>query len=361
MSTSVQDNARDYRVLVLAPTGRDASVTCRTLENLGLHAAECETMDELCQKLEEGAGVALIAKEALAPAALQQLDEAIAKQPPWSDLPLVILTTGRQPDKFRKQILESLDAIGNATLLERPLRSQILVSATKVALRARRRQYELRQHLDELREAEQTQKLLLAELSHRVKNTLAVVQSLAAQTLRESASPEAFRDAFNGRLSALSNAHSLLAKTNWRATALRAVAETAVKPSRGLSQENIEIDGPDLIVPPKTALTLSMVLHELMTNATKHGALSRASGKVAIRWKILADKGSELRLSWRESGGPDVIPPAKRGFGVKLIETSVRYELNGHARIDYLKHGVTCELVFPMSNGNKGVPHGRWN
>ena len=137
------------RVLILAPTGRDAALAHEALAGAGLAAAACADMDALCRETAAGAGAALIASEALTPAALRLLQEALAQQPPWSDLPVIVLTSGGREPSGKGPLAEALDALGNTTLLERPLRVATLVHAAQAALGARRRQYEVRDHLEE--------------------------------------------------------------------------------------------------------------------------------------------------------------------------------------------------------------------
>ena len=143
------EDARRGRILILAPTGRDAALACEALSGAGLMAEACADMGALCCEAAAGAGAALIATEALTPDALQTLREALALQPPWSDLPVIILTSGGREPSGRGRLAEALDALGNTTLLERPLRVATLVHAAQAALGARRRQYEVRDHLEE--------------------------------------------------------------------------------------------------------------------------------------------------------------------------------------------------------------------
>ncbi len=197
---------------------------------------------------------------------------------------------------------------------------------------------------------EEQQKLLLHELNHRVKNTLATVQSIAAQTLRTSPEPDAFREAFEKRLVALSKAHNLLATSNWRGASLHDLVRRELEPHGVDDAGRISISGPVLWLPPAQALALAMVLHELATNAARHGALSRPTGRVDLSWSVAAEAdGQRLRMVWRELGGPQVRPPARRGFGSRLIERGLAQELGGTARLLFEPEGLRCiiEAVLP--------------
>ena len=200
-----------------------------------------------------------------------------------------------------------------------------------------------------LQGVEGQQRVLLAELNHRVKNVLATVQSIAAQTARGSASLEEFERAFEGRLGALSRTSTLLAVNSWRTTELRTLVEAALEPYRA-PDGNVRVHGPATTLPPKAALTLSLALHELATNAAKYGALSVPEGRVDVTWRVDEDgaAGRRLALEWAEHGGAAVRAPDRRGFGRTLIERSVAYELGGTARLDFPPEGVRCRIEVPL-------------
>ena len=191
--------------------------------------------------------------------------------------------------------------------------------------------------------AEEQRVLLLNELNHRVKNTLATVQAIAAQTLRTNPEPAAFRAAFESRLVALSATHDLLTATNWRGAALRDVAQIEFRP---YGPERYSLDGPEVALAPTEALSLGLLFHELATNAAKYGALSGPEGCVEVTWTV-AD--GRLALSWRERGGPKVIPPTRRGFGSRLIERSLKGEMGGEAVLDFAEDGLVCRVTLPLS------------
>lgn len=192
-------------------------------------------------------------------------------------------------------------------------------------------------------QAEEQRTLLINELNHRVKNTLATVQSLAMQTLREDEHNKEALALFNSRLAALSRAHDILTHENWKGAQLRQVVDQSVAPFR--TTDRIDVGGPDTRVTPKQALALALALHELGTNAMKYGALSNREGRITLAWSV---DSALLHMSWRESGGPPVVPPTRTGFGTRLIELSLTNDLGGEARILYLPAGVVAQMSTPL-------------
>jgi two-component sensor histidine kinase len=203
----------------------------------------------------------------------------------------------------------------------------------------------------ERKQAEQRLELVLQELRHRVKNMLAVVQSLASQTLRHARSLEGFAWAFQGRIAGLAGAHDLLVDGDWAGTGLRQLILGQLSPFLD-QRERLRLAGPDLTLPSNAALTLGMTLHELATNAAKYGALSTASGSVEITWREEPIAGArQLVMVWQERGGPEVASPEQRSFGTQLIEAGIAHELDGEVALDFDPEGVRCELRFPKPAG----------
>lgn len=189
-------------------------------------------------------------------------------------------------------------------------------------------------------------KLLLGELSHRVKNTLTVVQSMARQTLRTSATGEAFVERFKGRLDALANAHKLLFDSDWHGAELGALIRTQLQAHALGDGERIRVEGQTVMLPPELATPFGLVIHELATNAIKYGALSNNSGTVSISWLIkLGNDYPLLRFEWREQGGPPVNAPKRSGFGTVLIEKGLPDATVAH---EYLPEGFVCKIVVPL-------------
>jgi two-component sensor histidine kinase len=208
------------------------------------------------------------------------------------------------------------------------------------------------QDITERKEAEERQKLLVDELNHRVKNTLATVQSLASQTARGTDSPDTFREAFEGRLIALSQAHDQLTRRHWRSADLHDIITAVVAPYRARAQDSIAADGEDVTLSPRAALTLAMALHELTTNAAKYGALSTPAGRIHVGWRVMREPPhpTMLRLEWREEGGPAVVAPTRQGFGTRFIEGSVAAELQGTATLAFDPAGLRCIMQIPIDD-----------
>ena len=205
------------------------------------------------------------------------------------------------------------------------------------------------QDITERKRAESQREMLTQELSHRVKNTLAVVQGLASQTSREVSSVEEFRKTFTGRLHALARAHDLLLETQWHSADMRKLIDSALAAYHAANGEVISISGPAVHLKPKQGLGLSLILHELSTNAAKYGALSTPEGRLDVSWRLGGDNGREtVSLHWEESDGLKVTAPTKKGFGTKLIERACRLELQGSVEQKYLPDGLIVELRFPL-------------
>lgn len=194
-------------------------------------------------------------------------------------------------------------------------------------------------------EAQEQQALLINELNHRVKNTLAIVQSLASQSFKGVSGSEDARRRFDARLGALAAAHSLLTAQNWKAARLWDTIRSAVEATAGSDIARIHCEGPDLQLRPQAAMSAAMMIHELSTNAIKYGALSVSQGRVDLRWSIAEqDDRHHLLLEWRETGGPPVTIPERRGFGTRLIETGISTGSGGKARLEFLPQGLLCTV-----------------
>lgn len=195
----------------------------------------------------------------------------------------------------------------------------------------------------EERLAADRQRLLLDELNHRVKNTLATVQSIAAQTLRASPEPAQFREAFENRLLALSTAHDLLTASSWTGADLSEVLESEFKP---YGPGRASLEGPRVRLSSAEALSTALVVHELATNAAKYGALSTQEGRVSVSWSCeeLAEGERRLVLVWRERGGPVTVVPTRRGFGSRLIERTATHDLRGTVELAFEAEGLTARF-----------------
>ena len=463
--------AGSERALILAPRGRDAAIACALLQEAGIPADICRDIYALMDEIGRGAGLAVVTEEAFQTADLKHLSDWIARQPPWSDFPFVLLTERGGGLERNPAAARLSGVLGNVTFLERPFHPTTLVSLARTALRGRRRQYQARalllelaserarfqaaienmpvgvglidldgtvvlanpafrailpqlilpsaradaeaswraydadgrrvarsdfpgaralrgeivqgmefEHvrpagsrwyrisgipvhaagrvsgalvaivdIDQEKRAAEHQRLLVNELNHRVKNTLATVQSISAQTLRTAETTADARDAVETRLLALSRAHDVLTRENWEGASLNEVVAQAVEPYRAVGDNRLHAAGPDVRLTPRMALALSMALQELATNAVKYGALSNASGTVDIAWTVQNGVAPpRLNLRWTEREGPPVAAPRRRGFGSRLIERSLAQDLNGTVQIDFAPEGVQCVVDAPL-------------
>lgn len=200
---------------------------------------------------------------------------------------------------------------------------------------------------------DERQRLLLRELNHRVKNTLATVQALATQTVRHARQPSEFLEAFSARLQALGAAHSLLSR-EWRGIGIRELVQIEVKPFDTAQQPRMTISGADLLLSPDQAVGLGLILHELANNALQYGSLSAAAGKVDLDWKAQGRKGARrLVLTWRESGGPEVASPERHGFGSILIRRSLAKVISSEVTHEFRPEGVFAEISMPLEDLSK--------
>jgi two-component system CheB/CheR fusion protein len=193
--------------------------------------------------------------------------------------------------------------------------------------------------------------LLVDELNHRVRNMLAVVVAMSSQTLRRAKTLEEFEEVFVGRIDALAAAYTLVARENWSKVSLREVLDAELRPH--VRSSNTTMQGPEVSLPPRVALVLGIAVHELATNAVRHGALSVPSGEVSVSWHIETGAAStSLVLEWHESGGPVVAPPSRRGFGLSLLERSVSLELGGTAKVTFGPDGLQARFSIPLGPGS---------
>jgi PAS domain S-box-containing protein len=205
--------------------------------------------------------------------------------------------------------------------------------------------------ISERKRAEVHQKTLLDELNHRVKNTLATVQSLAGQTIRKTGLSPDLRADFEGRLIALSRAHDQLTRERWGAADLKTIIDASFEPFRRSAEDTLKVSGEKIKVGAQAALTLSMIFHELATNAAKYGALSSPNGRLDVSWKVTnGARPATLCINWCESGGPAVQRPLQTGFGSRLLERGVAYQLKGSAKLDYDPAGLRCTMEIPLAS-----------
>lgn len=205
------------------------------------------------------------------------------------------------------------------------------------------------QDITDIKTAEAHRELLLGELNHRVKNSLAIIQAMASHTLRNSSSLEVFKETFIGRLHAIASAHEILTSSQWRLAGLAELIAKQVGPYAAIDGQRVRLDGPSVILSPTSAHALGLILHELATNASKYGALSTEAGHIEISWNVIHEPGRDrVKMEWVERGGPSVSPPRHKGFGSRLIETSLSHSLGGSADLRYGACGFSATLNVPI-------------
>jgi two-component sensor histidine kinase len=321
--------AHSERILILAPRGRDALVAAKLLQEAGQATLICNDLAQLWVELEKGAAFAVVTEEEFANSDLTDLSGWIRAQPPWSDFPFVLLTAhGDTPNRIIAAA-RFQDILGNVTFLERPFHPTTLVSVARAALRSRRRQYQARELLERY-------ELLVHEVQHRSKNLLAVIQAIASASWPAGEQ----RDVFFGRLRALANAQDLLTEGEERGASLKDVVARALQSF----SDRVHIEGAELILNARAAQGFTLIVHELATNAIKHGALTAAAGTVSVHWSVEDNSGNPtVTFQWRERGGPPVTPPTRKGFGSKLLEHAVAHA-GEPPRFEYAPDGFTYEL-----------------
>lgn len=205
------------------------------------------------------------------------------------------------------------------------------------------------QNITDRKRAEEHRAMLTHELSHRVKNMLATLQAIVGQTLRSATSLEGAAETLSGRIQAMDAANTLLIDDRWENTTMAQLVDRALAPFRTDDGLRIRVAGPDVSLPPRIAVGLSLAFHELGTNAAKYGALSTPAGHIAISWTIVDDvRPHQLHITWEETGGPTVTPPTRTGFGSKLIQRVLASEIEGTAHIEYWPTGIVFTAVAPL-------------
>jgi two-component sensor histidine kinase/PAS domain-containing protein len=202
--------------------------------------------------------------------------------------------------------------------------------------------------MTERKRVEEQQTTMIAELNHRVKNILAIVQSVASQTVRSSSTLEAFAEAFAGRLRALAVAHDVLTQTRWAGVGLSELLVAVLAPYRTPEDPRISIMGPAILLPARAVVPLSMVLHEMSTNAAKYGALLTRRGHIGVTWQVTGDIEKSIELVWQEQDGPAVKAGVSGGFGTTLIDHVIRHDFDGSTRINFDPAGVRWTIAFPV-------------
>lgn len=335
--------ADDAPILILAPHGRDGTVAAAILSEVGLNATICPSIEAVVAGLDRSA-CAVITEEALLSADRRELAEWVNLQPPWSDFPFILLThRGGSP------VEHLTDLLGNVTVLERPFHPAVLVNGVRSALRARLRQREVEAHLQERQRTHERQALLIRELHHRVKNTLATVQGLLGATARSTHSVDEFYHSFADRIVSLANTHNLLTEDYWQTAPLIEMFKNELAHYDDGEQRRITFIGPPVELSADLAVPIGMAVHELTTNAAKYGALSAPDGQISVVWKVQdLEAGRRLAIDWIERGGPPVEQPSRKGFGSTLLHRVLTHQCRATISIAYDPEGLSCYMDIPL-------------
>ncbi|MGV3576871.1 MAG: sensor histidine kinase [Devosia sp.] len=343
----------DEKVVVYAPHVRDGDSIIRLLNTRDHHAVGVTSLDGLVGHLDESLGAVLMTEEALVQSDWGALLDVIREQPSWSSYPFILLI-GQHRSAGQTEAVYAMfpPEVGNVMVLERPMSTTALISALRWAIGGRRRQFVTRDHLVELERHARHQKLLTRELAHRVKNTIAMLQSIVMQTMRPYPELEAVRDLVIARFGALSRTHDLLLGTDFAsADFLELVAGTL-----SIHEHAFETLGPSIQISPQAALSFALVLHELATNSIKYGAFSEetGSGSVRLTWSTEIADGTEMfAFAWIERGGPEVTAPTRSGFGSRLIRTTLG--ALGTFDIAYPADGLELRFTGELSHLTQAV------
>lgn len=305
------NDTNSERVLIIAPFGRDAAVAARILQEAGHRTHIVENVATIDAELDHGAAFVVVAEEALATENFQAMRSWLDCQPTWSDLP-IILITGRDDIPARNDTASWFqDNLGNVSFLERPFHPTTFVNVARSALRSRLKQYQARDLLERF-------ELLARELQHRTKNLLTVILSIGSATLRDGGEGA---EAFFGRLHALAKAQDLLMENSGFGAPLEDVVGHVVK---GF-ETRVRYSGPPVLLNPTAAQGFALIVHELATNASKHGAWTVTDGLVTITWDVeeVPRSNPVVSFSWKEYGGPPAVRPTTKGFGSILLERAV--------------------------------------
>jgi two-component sensor histidine kinase len=363
------------------------------VEDAGFTAVEAVNADEALAILESRSDISLLFSDIQMPGSMDGLKLAYAVHERWPSIKIILVsghvklsdtekpTDSRffgKPLDVNAMIAELREMVGAGALkiipdaaapmaldvlaradLQTPARSgaQDLLTAENDSLRLLLEQANLdakallaQAGIDakEREAGDKLQKLILEELHHRIKNTLATVGAIASQSLRTAPSIKHGQQAIEGRLAALGRAHDLLMQGSWASAGLVNTIRGATEPYDGQGAGRISIDGPDVGITSGAVIALAMTLNELCTNTTKFGALSVPAGRIEIAWTI-DDENQRLRLTWSEKGGPSVAPPSRRSFGTRMIG-SLGKQLNGEVQLAYQVTGFIYTLDVPLSS-----------
>ena len=332
-------------VLVLAPVGRDAKIAASILATHQIAARVCDSLEEAVPLLDE-AQCLVVAEEALINSDRSRFAAWLESQPAWSDFPIVLLTMRGSEVDTRLAFLDRY-----LIVLERPFLASSLANSVRSALRARARQREVQSYIEQKQEVANRQKLLIRELHHRVKNTLANVRAMMGATAKSSGNIDDFVRDFSARLVSLADTHSMLTDDYWQTASLHKMLESELDHYDTRHRPRIVLEGPNVALVADIAIPVGMAFHELASNSSKFGALSSARGRLDVRWSVGTFGDSQIvNLDWRERNGPEVEQPKRRGFGTTLLEKVVTVQCNAKIELNYHRDGLQFTMALPLRN-----------
>lgn len=330
-------------VLILAPYRQDGLYLETLLVERGLPVGRCLDDADLAGWLEKSPGAIIATHEALTPAVIAEISHFLENQPAWSELPIIVLLDRAAPQHRIRAELGAAWSRSRHLFYQRPMVALELVSGVQAALLARRRQRDVRDHIER-------ETVLRLELNHRVKNILASVSSMFQMTLKGALSVEQLAADFTGRLAALSNVHSVVFQAGGEAVSLRKVVDVTVSPYLQDGNSRVKVQGPDIVVSRDAGTTLALCLHELATNAIKYGALSQPEGIVDLSWQLAPhDDDAFLTIEWSEIGGPTVSQPSSFGYGTKYMRSALGSLFGEPPLIVYDSSGLRCTVRGSLS------------
>jgi two-component sensor histidine kinase len=329
--------------LILTSCDQEARAFATILAEAQIESCICLSLPELVDRL-DSASCALVTEDTLLKSDQNTLARWIAGQPTWSDFPFILLMSrGAPPDAGL------IETLGNVSLVERPFLPCTMVAAVRLACRTRQRQYKANSYLEELERLAEGQTLLIGELQHRVKNTLATVQALLGPSARSSTSVDSFYNSLSERILSLAKTHNLLTENSLQRASLRQLLENELDPYNDAEGGRILLNGPTMEFAEGRAVSIGMGIHELTTNAAKHGALSTDKGRIEVAWDVCCDSGRRLlRLHWKEFGGPPVRLPTRKGFGSALLHRVLEVQCKAKTVFDYCPAGLHFQMEVPI-------------
>lgn len=348
------DAARTPAIAIHAPLGADGRALRQEAEACGLAARVFETVDAFCAEL-DGSGAErtlflIVSQEGAGERVGAALQRVFQREPDWSRLPAIFLVADELRPPPACRMLADHRHASHLVSLERPVRRSVLRHLFTTLAETRRRQYETRDLLARLAEAERRQAFLLSELRHRLRNSLAVLQAMFTLASRRSKDFDSFVAAFSARLTNFADAHSALSRDEGGARAMRDLVRDHVAPYCA-NPNQLSLAGPPVLLHGNLSFDLALIVHELATNAAKYGALSAEEGSVCVAWHRDEESGG-LHLVWTESGGPPVGPPERQGLGSTLINS---FDSGGaRSQIEFHPSGVIWRVRLPAGTHSPG-------